>query len=78
MILREVNDRIAALDWTTEDDADFEFLCECSDPNCIQTVMLRKSDYMTLRKHGWVLSPGHVATTAFSHRPHSFSPNPPS
>jgi hypothetical protein len=43
-----------------------EFLCECADRNCLETVALEHTDYLRLRSlpGGFVLSPGHKGTAA--------------
>jgi hypothetical protein len=43
-----------------------EFLCECADRDCLETVALEHTDYLRLRSltGGFVLSPGHKGEAA--------------
>ncbi|HEY7003418.1 MAG TPA: hypothetical protein VH281_03995 [Gaiellaceae bacterium] len=45
-LLREVNERIEKL---AEDAAHPEFLCECADPDCIDTIELSIAEYEAIR-----------------------------
>ncbi len=41
-----------------------EFLCECADRDCLDTVQLEHTNYLRIRGEsgGFVLSPGHEGT----------------
>jgi hypothetical protein len=43
-----------------------EFLCECADRDCLETVALEHIDYVRIRSStgGFVLSPGHKGDAA--------------
>jgi hypothetical protein len=43
-----------------------EFLCECADRDCLETVGLEHIDYVRIRSStgGFVLSPGHKGDAA--------------
>lgn len=59
---RDVNERIAALALNQGDDGlGYEFLCECSDANCVALVMLTLSEYLQRAATGAVLASDHVA-----------------
>ena len=58
---REVNERIAALAVHQGDDGiAYEFLCECSDADCVAVVMLTLTEYLQRATTGAVLFAGHV------------------
>jgi hypothetical protein len=52
-------DELAAFDFG-------EFLCECADRDCLETVTLEHNDYLRIRGSAgsFVLSPGHEGTAA--------------
>ena len=64
-LMREVNDRIfEVLDELGSEDGDF--LCECGEDACAETVQLTLREYAALKargdgKHLW--APGHSART---------------
>jgi hypothetical protein len=60
-VLREVNERIAEIGWNVEETATLDFLCECSDPNCVETISLTRAEYVERRTQGWVVVEGHSA-----------------
>ncbi len=57
-LFREVNERI---EQTVGNNSKVEFVCECSDTECIETVELRISDYEEVRANPirFVIKPGH-------------------
>ena len=58
---RDVNERIAALALERADDGSgYEFLCECSDAECVSLVMLTLTEYLQRAATGAVLFPGHA------------------
>jgi hypothetical protein len=60
-VKREVNERIAALAVHQGDDGiAYEFLCECSDADCVAVVMLTLTEYLQRATTGAVLFAGHV------------------
>jgi len=66
MVLREVNERIADIFGATEDvfigeDSLPEFLCECSNGDCSETLSLSLLEYKGIRSSPnlFVLVPGH-------------------
>ena len=59
-VKRDVNERIAALAVDQGDDGiGYEFLCECSDAECVAVVMLTLTEFLQRAKTGAVLVPGH-------------------
>lgn len=55
-VLREVNDRIAAI----QSGAGDEVLCECAAPFCVEQVTVERRRFMAMREDGEsVLSPLH-------------------
>lgn len=65
MLFREVNNRILDLSdrFSAEDKADF--LCECSDLECAETVPLTAEEYQSIRAEPtrFVTNPGHLEPT---------------
>ena len=70
MLLREVNDRIAAIFGGADEISDeifvgedslTEFLCECSNGDCVETLSLSLLEYKGIRSSPnlFVLLPGH-------------------
>ena len=61
---REVNERIedTATRLASRDDEEWEYLCECGDPNCTERVKLTRAEYKVVRSdpRRFVLAPGHV------------------
>ena len=57
-LIREVNERIEQM---LEDAAHPEFLCECGDENCIQTLQLSIAEYESIRSapNRFPITPGH-------------------
>jgi hypothetical protein len=57
-LFREVNDRLLAM--APSDDA-VEFLCECSDRECVSTAALSFDEYRRIRSNpAWfIVTPGH-------------------
>lgn len=51
LLLREVNDRVFELlsEMGSEDGEDGEFLCECSDKSCVETIHLTLREYAALQ-----------------------------
>ena len=67
---REVNERIDEVAATLgDDDHRYEYVCECSDPTCIERIELSRAEYRRLRTDGarFVLAPGHVASALEPH-----------
>lgn len=60
MFLREVNDRIAEI-VRAENDELAEFLCECSNDDCAETLRLSLLEYRGIRSSPnlFVILPGH-------------------
>jgi hypothetical protein len=60
-LFREVNERIADVNEDVEVEDETEFLCECGNENCLETVRLTRTDYERIRADGtrFVLKPGH-------------------
>ena len=44
------------------DPHEYEFLCECSDPSCLERVRVTLEDYRRVREHGarFIVAKGHV------------------
>jgi hypothetical protein len=62
-LFREVNDRIREIsDSFGEEDATYDFLCECSDPQCTKRVVLTRAEYQEVRSDAarFVVAKGHV------------------
>jgi hypothetical protein len=57
-LFREVNERIEQV---AEDAAHPEFLCECADPDCVETLQLSIAEYESVRNfpRRFPLKPGH-------------------
>jgi hypothetical protein len=62
VLLREVNDRIAEI-VSADGDVPAEFLCECSDGDCVETLRLTLLEYRGIRSlpNLFVILPGHEA-----------------
>ncbi len=61
---REVNERIedTAGRLISHADEEWEYLCECADPQCTERVKLTRSEYAAVRSdpRRFVLAPGHI------------------
>jgi hypothetical protein len=59
VLFREVNERLREM--LDESAATTEFLCECSDPHCAESVPLEIPEYERIRSQGnqFVIVPGH-------------------
>jgi hypothetical protein len=57
-LIRAVNERIEAI---AEDAANPEFLCECADSECVETIQLSIGEYETIRRSPvrFPVKPGH-------------------
>jgi hypothetical protein len=58
---REVNDRIALLDWADPEQDELDFLCECGASDCAGVVSLTLGEYGELRQCGPILMDGQSA-----------------
>ena len=64
-LFREVNERIngIAAEFSRFAGAEeYEYVCECSDPDCVERIALTLEGYEQIRADGtrFVLAPGHV------------------
>lgn len=62
-LFREVNERIREIsDSFGQEDATYDFLCECSDPDCTQRVVLTRAEYENVRAEStrFVVAKGHA------------------
>jgi hypothetical protein len=62
-IFREVNERIGAIsERLGHEDQPYEYLCECSSPDCTERISLRHDDYEHVRADPtrFVIFPGHA------------------
>jgi hypothetical protein len=62
-LFREVNERIREIsDNFGQDNETYDFLCECSDPGCVERVVLTRSEYEKVRSDSarFVVAKGHV------------------
>ena len=57
--LREINERIARMDWADAGRDSFDFLCECGAGDCVATVPLTLDAYAALAQRGPVVHEGH-------------------
>ena len=59
-LFREVNERVQELSADAPLDR-LEFLCECGDPDCTETVSLDRTEYERVRSDSllFVVKPGH-------------------
>jgi hypothetical protein len=57
--LREINERIARMDWADAGRDTFDFLCECGATDCVATVPLTLDAYAALAQRGPVVHEGH-------------------
>ena len=58
-LLREINSRIAGIDWTSAENDTVDFHCECGASDCVGTVSLTPNEYTSLRQKGLVIREGH-------------------
>ena len=60
-VMREVNERIARLRWAQSDGEQIGYVCECSLPDCTETIELSWQTYEAVRSVSvrFVLLPGH-------------------
>ena len=61
VLFREVNERVAEVLAAWDDDPNAEFLCECSNEDCMQTLPLSVAEYKRVRSSPnlFVIVPGH-------------------
>jgi hypothetical protein len=62
-LFREVNERIREIsDTFGQEDATYDFLCECSDPSCTKKVVLTRAEYGGVRSDPtrFVVAKGHA------------------
>jgi hypothetical protein len=62
-LFREVNERISEVNPDFELGGLLEFLCECGQKECLETLPITRSDYERVRSEGdrFVIKPGHQA-----------------
>jgi hypothetical protein len=60
-LFREVNERIVEVNDKFEVEGETEFLCECGQQACFETVLLTRAQYEAVRREGqrFVVVPGH-------------------
>jgi hypothetical protein len=60
-LFREVNERISEVSPDFEVRGLLEFLCECGQEECLETLPMTRSDYERVRAEGdrFVVKPGH-------------------
>jgi hypothetical protein len=60
-LFREVNERIAEVNEGFAVEGETEFLCECGQQMCFETLLLTRAEYEAVRGGGkrFVLMPGH-------------------
>ena len=62
-LFRDVNERIREIsDSFGQQDATYDFLCECSDPTCTERVVLTRAEYEDVRSKPtrFVVAKGHA------------------
>lgn len=61
LLFREVNERIADVSQKFEVEGETEFLCECGQQACLETLLLTRAQYEAVRGKGtrFVVVPGH-------------------
>ena len=62
-LFREVNERIREIsDNFGQDDATYDFLCECSEPGCTKRIVLTRAEYEDVRSNAtrFVVAKGHA------------------
>lgn len=58
-VLRELNNRIAHMDWADAQVDTFEFLCECGASDCVGTVVMTLDEYAARSEQGPIVRHGH-------------------
>ena len=60
-LFREVNERIAEVNEKFEVEGETEFLCECGQQTCLETLLLTRAQYGAVRGEGrrFAVVPGH-------------------
>jgi hypothetical protein len=60
-LFREVNERIAEVNEKFEVEGGTEFLCECGQQTCLETLLLTPAQYEAVRAEGrrFIVVPGH-------------------
>ena len=60
-LFREVNERIAEVNESFEIEGQTDFLCECAQETCLETLPLTRADYEAVRREGrrFAVVPGH-------------------
>jgi hypothetical protein len=60
-LFRDVNERIAEVNEKFEVEGETEFLCECGQQMCLETLLLTRAQYEAVRGKGrrFVVVPGH-------------------
>jgi hypothetical protein len=62
-LFRDVNERIREIsDSFSQEEATYDFLCECSDPGCADRVVLTRAEYEHVRSDStrFVVAKGHA------------------
>jgi hypothetical protein len=62
---RQANEQIEAAAHTLDAVGKVPFICECADPECMETVRLDREEYEDVRDHPrrFFTAPGHAAET---------------
>ena len=63
VMAREVNDRIAALDWAAGGGEKLDFLCECGAEDCTGIASVTFGEYAVLRERGPLVMEGHSSSS---------------
>lgn len=60
-LFRDVNERIAEVNEKFEVEGETEFLCECGQQACLETLLLTRAQYEAVRAAGrrFIVVPGH-------------------
>jgi hypothetical protein len=59
VVLREVNNRIAHMDWSDAQTDTFDFLCECGASGCMATVSMTLNQFAARSERGPITHEGH-------------------
>ncbi|HJU37434.1 MAG TPA: hypothetical protein VJ716_08470 [Gaiellaceae bacterium] len=61
VLFREVNEHIAELSGDWGETGVSPFVCECSDPECVESVEISPDEYERVRADGarFIVAPGH-------------------